>query len=374
MDFNSLLLPAQMLYGRYDTQRVHYSKLRIAISCSLAFVEFFCGIKMFVIIIVNFLNLNTTDIVLYLVEFYIVDSHLQNYFYVAVALIHMAIGFIFLYWGWLCANPTRMRCLDHLFTPDIHVLCLKYNLNLKLTKRFLWRVGIYQKILRVVVIGFETSFLLLIGRCMFLSYLTIPFQHFLYIALPMSLLTICSYFFLGLAFLITYLLALITLDFLGLRAKTLSEQIRKKFRRTANYRPALNRLILLKQKKDMSELLSAIDDIVQQFKASNQIFDSMISATFTSSLLGGLLFPSFLFLNISIYFKCIAMFLYALAILNNCFLIIIFNERFITNVSGSPELLDRLKFFSKIRLPFTSSSKGSNRRSTRYCRCSKASI
>ena len=50
-------------------------------------------------------------------------------------------------------------------------------------------------------------------------------------------------------------------------------------------------------------------------------------------MLAGMLYPAFLFMDFSIEFKVILMILYLLSMLNNCFIIAVFNNSFVSNVS-----------------------------------------
>lgn len=149
-------------------------------------------------------------------------------------------------------------------------------------------------------VGAMSIFYALTIRCLIESYWRIPFQHFLFIACPSAALTLLGYIFLPSSFLINYLLALITMDFLVLRATNLSEQIVQKFHHPARYRGVeRDTIIQMKQRKQIKKILETVADIVKQFKATNKIFDRLVSLSFTSCLFGALIYPSFIFLNIS---------------------------------------------------------------------------
>ena len=66
---------------------------------------------------------------------------------------------------------------------------------------------------------------------------------------------------------------------------------------------------------------------------TNRIFDDLIAITFVSSMLGGLLYPAFVFMDFPVEFKVIVMGLYCFGLGNNCFIIAVSNDSFITNVS-----------------------------------------
>ena len=76
-----------------------------------------------------------------------------------------------------------------------------------------------------------------------------------------------------------------------------------------------------------------MNDIVEQYKEVNMIFNRLISPTFVCCLAGALIYPSFLFLDFSYFFKLISIFLYVWVIGVNCLIIVIFNQRFIGSVS-----------------------------------------
>ena len=183
----------------------------------------------------------------------------------------------------------------------------------------------------VAIWCFEISFYLFILRCLVVSYLTISFDYFLYLACPLGLVTAFSFHLLGASFLRTYLLALLTIEFLILRAETVSRQIRATFRRDAKYEPKFSRWVLLKQKKSTMKILQTVNDIVKQFNSTNHIFDKAISLTVANSLLGMLIYPVFIFLDFQVYFKVIIIILYVF-VLATCFIISIFNDSFISKV------------------------------------------
>lgn len=68
-----------------DGRTVQKSRPRVWVNYLCAFIEFFCGLKMIVIILWPWDKL---EIVLYLVELYIVNSSLQKFFYICVVFLH----------------------------------------------------------------------------------------------------------------------------------------------------------------------------------------------------------------------------------------------------------------------------------------------
>lgn len=226
-----------------------------------------------------------------------------------------------------------LQCLNMFFMPNVDELCKCYGLEPSSAKRFAKKSRIYRKIMLVIIWCFEILFYLFILRCLIVSYLNIPFDYFLYLACPLGLITALSFHLLGASFLRSYVLVL-TMDFLVLRAEAVAGQIKRTFKGGGRYKPKFSKLVLLKRKKSAMKVLKTINDIVNQFEKSNQIFDNLISASMASILFGGLIFPAFVFVNFPFYHKLIVMFLYALAVINNCFIIAIFNDAFISKVCG----------------------------------------
>ena len=71
MDFNDLLLEAKLTYGRYDTKTMHKDRARVYMSKFIAFIQLYIIVKTLVIILVPW---NRIEIVLYLVEMYLVNQ------------------------------------------------------------------------------------------------------------------------------------------------------------------------------------------------------------------------------------------------------------------------------------------------------------
>lgn len=51
MDFNGFLLSAMLIRGRFDAKTIHERKFRVYMNHVLAFIQFFCGIKMLVVLV-----------------------------------------------------------------------------------------------------------------------------------------------------------------------------------------------------------------------------------------------------------------------------------------------------------------------------------
>ena len=79
------------------------------------------------------------------------------------------------------------------------------------------------------------SFFGIIIRCLVISYTSIPLVYFVLIACPMALIDMFGYFWLISSFLVTQLMAVLTLEFLILRATDVSNN------QVAKYDPQRNR-------------------------------------------------------------------------------------------------------------------------------------
>ena len=351
MDFNGMLLSSLLLYGRYDTKTVHRDERRVYMNYFLAFLQLACSLKMLVIMLIPWDVLDDErPILFYLIEFYVINSGVQKAFYVAISGVHFHIFILYLFWGHLCSDPARMQPLNFLFMPNIGRLCRQYDLTLRSTSKFVRRARIYKRIMYVICAGAMSIFYALTIRCLYESYWRLPFAHFLFIACPSAALTLFGYLWLPYSFLSTYLLALITMEFLVLRASNLSERIRQKFRRPVHFCIERDTVILHKKRKQMMKILHTLGDIVKQFKATNHIFDHLVSLTFVSCLVGALIYPIFVFLDIPgrcrfgfcfsasiILFssfaenlKAMMIILYLIALGNNCFVISVFNDSFVS--------------------------------------------
>lgn len=243
--------------------------------------------------------------------------------------IHLHIAYIYWTWNHLSADAKRMQYLKMLFIPELRRLCRYYRLSTKKTKKFLQRIQIYKSVMTLIIAGFELIFLLLVGRCLYFSYFTLPTGHFVYIAMPMGAITLFGYHWLANGFLVSLLVALVTISFLGLRLNAISDRIRLKLDRTASSKQQR----LPKNQKDMLEIMQTINDIVKHYKETNRIFEHLISPTYANCLIGALVFPSFLFFNMPYFFKVFIVILYVGVVAVNVLLITIFNEGFIRNAS-----------------------------------------
>ena len=306
MDFNQVLLSAMLIRGRFDGTTIHESKFRVYMSYFLVILQLFCGLKMLVVVVMPWDD--EAPLLFYLIDFYIFPGGVQRILHAAVACIHVHIAYIYWKWVQVSADKKQMHHLQMLFMPDFKKLLKHYHLPRKETRKFLQRVNVYKKMTSVFAVVFELFFALLVGRCLYSGYITIPISHFVFISIPMGIITLFSYHWLANGFLVSNQLALVTISFLELRINTLSDRIKSQFRMNVG-RPY--RQIKLLDKQDKSKLLdiiSTMNDIVEQYKEVNMIFNRLISPTFVCCLAGALIYPSFLFLDFSYFFKLISIF------------------------------------------------------------------
>ena len=332
MDFNRYLLAAMLTRGRFDTKTIHESQFRIYANHVLAFIQFFCSIKMLIVLVMPW---NEAPLLFYLIDFYFFPGPVQKALFAAVAGIHMHIAYIYWKWNHLSADPRRLHHLKMCFMNDIHRLCRYYNLPLNMTKKFLQKVKIIERMTITFIVGFDLCFILVVGRCLYFSYITLPISHFYFVAVPMGIITLFGYHWLASAFQTSNLFALSTISFLELRMSVICHRLRRKFgpQVTKYAHEQSNQIVLLKDKRDLIAIMRTINDIVNQYRETNQTFDRLISPTYANCLMGAFIYPSFIFLDIPYMFKWLTMALYILTIGVNCFIITIFNEGFIRHVS-----------------------------------------
>ena len=269
MDFNGFLLSAMLIRGRFDTETIHENRFRVYMNQILAFIQLFCAFKMLIVLLTPWNE--EAPILFYLVEFFIYRGEIQTTQYVSVFGIHLNIAYIYWEWGQLSTEPKRLHYLKMLFMDDVKQLCQYYGLPLKETRKFVQRFNIFGNIMIFFVIGFEVCFLMVVGRCLYFAMYTLPPSHFYSISIPMGAITLFGYHWLANGFLMNYLVALVTISFLGLRINTISDRIKRKFGRIVQYRD--DRIVLLKGKKEAFKMMETINDIVKQFNETNLIFD-----------------------------------------------------------------------------------------------------
>ena len=101
--------------------------------------------------------------------------------------------------------------------------------------------------------------------------MSIPLVYFLLIACPMGLINLFGYTWMIYSFTLTLLMAVLTMEFLILRAINVSNKLIKKFseNQVAKYDLQQNRLKMLKPRKYHLKIMRSINDIVKQFSVSS---------------------------------------------------------------------------------------------------------
>lgn len=258
------LLQSMMPYGHYDTHTGQRVKSRVLLNYFCAFASFFCGVKGLIIILTPW---DQIEMVFYLIELYIVNHELQRIFFQCLTNIHFTLGFVYLYYGYLNANPRRMRCLNMFFMPDLNELCRQYGLKRKRAQKFVWKANIYKQLMYLMIYSFSVVFALFLIRCLYIGYFKVDFWLFLALSLSMAAITYFSFYTLVVATLSAYLLALLTMDFLILRLSTISHDIMRQFK-TDHFlvSKGSDKVVLWKGRSDIMGILRRINEVVCQFK------------------------------------------------------------------------------------------------------------
>ena len=265
MDFNEYLFQAMLPYGRYDTHTVHRVKKRVYLNYFCAFASFFCGVKC---LLIELLPWDQVEVAYYLIELYIVNHPLQRFLFQCVTDIHFTLFFTYLYWGYLNEHPKKMRCLDMFFMPDLKELCRRYGLKRKSAERFVWKAKLYKHLMYGIMIPFTITFTLFVLRCHIIGYFKVDFWIFLTVSSPLAAITYFSFYSLVMSVLSIYVLCLLSMDFLILRLSTISDDILEQFK--GNFRPRRSqnvwKVVRLKGKPDMMQIMNRINEVVVQFK------------------------------------------------------------------------------------------------------------
>ena len=118
---------------------------------------------------------------------------------------------------------------------------------------------------------FIVAFYGIIIRCLAVSYTSISLVYFLLIACPMALIEMFAYFWLISSFLVTLLMAVLTLEFLILRATDVANKLLKMFKnnQVVRYNQERNRWLMMTLPNDELHILQLIRDIVKQFSVSS---------------------------------------------------------------------------------------------------------
>lgn len=273
MDFNSYLRPVMVLGGVYDfysrTFQVNKRKRQISYFC--AAVNLFCSLKTICILVAP--NPKT---IFYLIDLHLVEGYVQRFFMVGVSLIHASSAFIFFYWMYLTQDVSRIDCFNFLFIPNLTDLCRHYALEKKPTQKFIATANRIRFLVYLLAAGFELSFALFVARCLVVAYLEIDFYFFLFLSVPLAIVTSFSLHCLMGTCLSMYCIMFTTQQFLVLRARTVSKKILNFTRKQPTYGTFFKQIRLRKDRTGAAmKIMATINSIVVQFEQANRILDNM---------------------------------------------------------------------------------------------------
>ena len=281
MDFNIYLRSSMLLPGVYNfyTRTFHINQRKRQLSYFCAIVSFIVSLKTLCIVLSP--NPNT---VFYLVHLYIAEGNvsfreyfIQRIFYVGAILIHAATGMAYLYWLFLIDDVSRIECFNFLFIPSLADLCKHYDLEKKLTQKFLRKADQIRFRIHLLIIGFELVFGLVLIRCLVLCYLKLGVYYFILLNLPLAIITFFSLHCLIVGILSMYCSIFTTQQFLKLRAEVVSKKILSFIVNQPPYAPSFKQMRLRKGKRILpSKIMATINSIVVQFNQANTIFDNLI--------------------------------------------------------------------------------------------------
>lgn len=164
-----------------------------------------------------------------------------------------------------------------MFIPDLNDLCNYYDLNKKHALKFIEKANSIRFMIYIVMYCFELFFILFLSRCLTLSYFELKFNHFLFISLPLAVITAFSFHCLTFAILSMYALLFITQEFIKLRTSLISKKILNFSQNQKNN--SNNKCIKLtsgKSKPEIFKIMRIINSILVQFEKANRIFDNMM--------------------------------------------------------------------------------------------------
>ena len=150
---------------------------------------------------------------------------MQKLFHISILLVYLHSFIVYLYWRRLSSNPAKMHHLNMFFIADLNEFCRYYNLNRELARKFQRKTKNYQVVMYILLSGFTITFYALIIRCLVVSYTSIPLVYFLLIACPMALIDLFGFIWLFISFLVNLLMAVLTMEFLILRATDVSNNL-----------------------------------------------------------------------------------------------------------------------------------------------------
>ena len=274
MDYNSYLRQSMLLIGKFDsnarTFQVDQRKRQISYFCAI--VSFICSFKTLCISLSS-----NANIILYLVELYIVEGYIQRFFLLGVAVLHGATGFAYLYWIYLVDDVSRVECLNFLFIPSLDDLCKRYRLKKKETKKFIRTADRIRFLINHLMIAFEIFFAFFLIRCLVVGYFEINFYFLLFISVPLAIVTFFSFHCLTCGILSLYCAMFTTQKFLKLQAELVSKKILNFAHSQTRYAPSFQRTKFWKGKCGSAlKIMTTINRIVKQFSEANRIFDKLI--------------------------------------------------------------------------------------------------
>ena len=320
MNYNVRLLKFTWLsigyYNFYD-KKVYRSRLRVVINRFFEILNIFSALKLLCIVIIP----NPTAI-FYLNELHIMDSDVQKSFHTGLIFLHILTGYMYRYWANM--NPKRLECLNHLFIPNINHLCQHYyDLDLELTRKFLKKAKNIALLIKLNMNCYQASFYSVLIRCLFISYLNLDLDQFLFISVPFFVITFVSYHCLIWCPLTVINFMFTTMEFLVLRARDVSEKISK----LAEFDESPTDL-----RKKNSKIIKILNGFIVQHKKANSIFDDQISFNYVNVLISAFIFPYFIIVEQSVKIKIFLGIFYFIGVFGSVVIITIFNDQFIAKV------------------------------------------
>ena len=320
MDYNDRLLKYTWLsigyYNFYD-KKVYRSHLRVVINHFFAILNIFSSLKVLCIVIIP-----NPKAVFYLNELHIMNSNAQKSFYIGLISLHFLTGYMYRYWANM--NPKKLECLNHLFIPNVNHLCQHYyGLDLELTRKFLKKAKNIALLIKLNMCAFQAAFYPVLIRCLFISYLNLDLDQFLFISVPFFVITFVSYHCLIWCPLTVINFMFTTMEFLVLRARDVSEKISK----LAEFDESPTDL-----RKKNSKIIKILNGFIVQHKKANSIFDNQLSFSYVNILISAFIFPYFIIVEQSVKIKIFLGIFYFIGVFGSVVIITIFNDQFIAKV------------------------------------------
>ena len=324
MDFRNSLWKFSFLsigYYNFHDKTVYQRRLRVLINRALFILNLFSALKLFCIVVSP-----DPKAIFYLIDLHFVESNAQKTFQIGLVGMHALTGYMYLYWTNM--DEKSLECLKHLFIPNINDLCQYYHLDLQLAKEFLKKST--KKINFVMdfdIFSFEVFFISILTRCLFISYLTLDVDRFLFIALPFFVISLASYHCLAFVFLTVYKFIFITMEFLVLRTRDVSVKISNLVESDKN----ATRLGLKKDNK-VREIKKIINGFIIQYEKANAISDHLTTFIYVNVLISALVYPAYIYFEPSYMVKFFIAAFYFFGVAGSVVVVTVFNDQFITEV------------------------------------------